>query len=218
MTGHKSLIDQLAADLQPVRRVQPVWLITLGWLLFLMVSVVVAINLTAPIRPGSYTDAITNGQFATELVLGALTIIVGGRVAVVSAIPGRSNRRGVQVFVLLLLAWLACYIVGFSSPALDIGMLGKREHCFTESLVLGIPAMAAGWWLIRRLYPLQPVRSAAVLGLAAGLAPGLYMQLACMYDPGHALMFHYLPGVAAAAAFTAVVAGVQALKWRKAYS
>ena len=70
--------------------------------------------------------------------------------------------------------------------------------------------MAAGWWLMRRLYPLRPLHSAAALGIAAGLAPGLYMQLACMYDPGHALLFHYLPGVAAAAVFVGAVAVVQA--------
>ena len=101
----------------------------------------------------------------------------------------------IYLLLVLLVAWLACYVVGFFSPALATGMLGKREHCFTESLVLGLPAMAAGWWLMRLLYPLRPLRSTAALGIAAGLAPGLYMQLACMYEPAHILSLHILPGL-----------------------
>jgi hypothetical protein len=37
-------------------------------------------------------------------------------------------------------------------------------------------------------------------GLAAGLIPALYMQIACMYDPGHILLFHILPGLSVALA------------------
>ena len=210
MSEHRQLIDQLAGELTPVRRMPPVALMTFGWLLFLWVTVIVAINLSGPIRPGAYTDAVSNGQYSIELILGLLTIGVAGWAAVESGIPGRPRRHAVPVLALLLLAWFACYLVGFASPALDAGMLGKRDHCFTESLLLGLPSMAAGWWLMRRLYPLRPLYSAAALGIAAGLAPGLYMQLACMYDPSHALLFHYLPGVAAAAVFVGAVALVQA--------
>ncbi len=206
MSEHRQLIDQLAGELAPVRRMPPVALMTVGWLLFLATTVIVAINLSGPIRPGAYTEAISNGQFSIELILGLLTIAVAGWAAVESGIPGRPRRYAVHLLAALLLAWLACYLVGFASPALDTGMLGKRDHCFTESLLLGLPSMAAGWWIMRRLYPLRPLHSAATLGIAAGLAPGLYMQLACMYDPAHALLFHYLPGIAAAAAFVGAVA------------
>ena len=33
------------------------------------------------------------------------------------------------------------------------------------------------------------------LGLAAGMLPALYMQIACMYLPAHILQFHILPGL-----------------------
>ena len=78
MSEHRQLIDQLAGELTPVRRMPPVALMTVGWLLFLAVTVVVAINLSGPIRPGAYTEAISNGQFSIELILGLLTIAVAG--------------------------------------------------------------------------------------------------------------------------------------------
>ncbi len=205
MSERRQLIEQLAGDLQPVRRLPSAAMMVAAWLVFLAATVVIAINLTGPIRPGTYSDAVTHGQFSLELLLGVLSIATAAWLGVESCIPGRSNRPMVKVLGLLMAAWLACYVVGFFSPALATGMLGKREHCFTESLLLGLPAMAAGWWLMRRLYPLRPLRSTAALGIAAGLAPGLYMQLACMYDPAHAVLFHYLPGLVAAALFTVAV-------------
>ena len=33
------------------------------------------------------------------------------------------------------------------------------------------------------------------VGLVAGPVPALYMQIACMYDPVHALTLHMLPGI-----------------------
>jgi len=206
---HKQLIDQLAGDLQPVKRLPPVSLMALAWLLFLAVTVVASINLTGPLRPGAYNDAVSVPLFSLELILGVLTISVAAWAALRSAIPGTPRRGAAYLAVALFVAWFTLYGVGFVSPALDTGMLGKRDHCVFESLILGIPAMGLGWSMLQRLYPLRPLQTAAALGLAAGLAPGLYMQLGCMYDPGHALAFHYAPGVAAAAIFAGLYSFVR---------
>jgi hypothetical protein len=47
------------------------------------------------------------------------------------------------------------------------------------------------------------------IGLAAGMLPALYMQLACMYEPSHILGYHILPGLLMVGA----AAGIAA-KWR----
>ena len=48
------------------------------------------------------------------------------------------------------------------------------------------------------------------LGLAAGMLPALYMQLACMYEPTHILSMHILPGLLMVLAGAAI-----ALLWRR---
>ena len=55
--------------------------------------------------------------------------------------------------------------------------------------------IAAGLILVRRFYPLKPMRTAMSIGLAAGMLPALYMQIACMYEPSHILSYHILPGM-----------------------
>ena len=63
--------------------------------------------------------------------------------------------------------------------------------------------------LARRLYPLRYLRTAMTVGLAAGMLPALYMQMACMYEPSHILGLHLLPGLS-----MALIGGVIALLWR----
>ena len=157
-------------------------------------------------QPASVEMVIPNSLYG---LLGVLTISVAAWAALRSAIPGTPRRGAAYMAVALFVAWFTLYGVGFVSPALDTGMLGKRDHCVFESLILGIPDMGLGWSMLQRLYPLRPLQTAAALGLAAGLAPGLYMQLGCMYDPGHALAFHYAPGVAAAAIFAGLYSFVR---------
>jgi len=65
-------------------------------------------------------------------------------------------------------------------------------------------------FLIRRLYPLRFVRTAMSVGLAAGMLPALYMQLACMYEPPHILAFHILPGL-----MMVLVGAAVAALWRQ---
>ena len=51
------------------------------------------------------------------------------------------------------------------------------------------------------------------LGLAAGMLPALYMQLACMYEPLHILTLHILPGLA-----MVLMAAVIAVLWRSVFT
>jgi hypothetical protein len=66
-------------------------------------------------------------------------------------------------------------------------MLGKREHCFWQTLLFSLPSFAALLWLVRGLMPLWPRAT------AAAAAAAILMQLACMYDPLHALSHHLTP-------------------------
>ena len=59
-------------------------------------------------------------------------------------------------------------------------MLGKRENCHLETLLLSLPLLAVGLAVLRRLAPLDRALSGAVLGAGAGAIPALLMQIACM--------------------------------------
>ena len=89
-------------------------------------------------------------------------------------------------------------------------MLGKRETCAREVLILAAPPLVVALWLVRRAAPLARVWTGALAGAAAAAVPGLIMQLACMYEPAHILTYHLAP--IAVAAFLGALLGPLALR------
>lgn len=189
------LIGQLASELKPVTPVTGTCARSLLWLALSTVFALLAIHWYGPIRPGAIQQLLTHPRFLLEILLGSATIVVLALAGFRAAIPASSTPRLAYAGLVMLALWLASYLVGIISPALEPSMLGKREHCVIETFVYGLPPALLGIVVCARLYPLDPAAMALRVGLAAGLIPALYMQLACMYDPVHALTLHMFPGI-----------------------
>jgi len=158
-------------------------------------DVVVVTHIFGPARAGAFSQLATEPRFLLESLLGAAAILWTSLLAFRAAIPAALTRQFAAVGLVLMALWLAQYLIGLVSPALEPSMVGKRNYCYLETMVYAVPPILAGLFLIRRLYPLRYVRTAMSLSLAAGMLPALYMQLACMYEPAHILSLHILPGL-----------------------
>jgi hypothetical protein len=194
MSNHEELIASLSGDLQSVSPVVSVDRVAAAWLLVCAAYVVGVTHLLGPVRPNALSQLLTEPRFFIETLMGVLAISVGAVVAFRSSIPGALRPGQALAAAALMAAWLSFYVVGLASPALEPSMLGKRDYCVWETLVYALPPMLLGFYLTRRLYPLQPVWTAMTLSLMAGMLPALYMQVACMYVPSHILKFHIMPG------------------------
>jgi len=206
---HESLISNLSSNLAPVSPPPNINKLAIAWFALSAIYVVAVTQLFGPIRPGAITQLSTEPRFLLETVLGVAAILWFSLLAFRSAIPAALTRQFAAAGLVLMALWLAQYVVGFISPALEPSKLGKRNYCYFETMVYSLPAILAGLFFIRRLYPLRPVRTAMSVSLAAGMLPALYMQLACMYEPAHILAFHILPGLL----MVGVGAGIAA-RWR----
>ena len=207
MNAHDELIDSLSRNLEPVSLAPNINALAIVWFLLSAAYVVVMTHLIGPIRPGAFAQLISEPRFLLETMLGVAAILWTALLAFRSAVPAALSKQFAAAGMVLMTLWLAQYVIGFVSPALEPSMLGKRDHCFSETLVYSLPVILTGLFLIRRLYPLRPLRTAMSIGLAAGMLPALYMQLACMYEPSHILGYHILPGllmVGAAAGIAAI--------------
>ena len=195
MKKHTALISELSTDLAPVSPPGNINLLALAWFVLSAIFVVALTRLLGPMRPGVLSQLATEPRFLLETALGVMAILWVSLLAFRSSVPaGLSKRFAVAGFVLMAL-WLAQYVIGFVSPALEPSPLGKRDYCYLETLVYALPVIVSGLFLVRRLYPLRPMRTALSVGLVAGMLPALVMQLACMYEPAHILVFHVLPGL-----------------------
>ena len=207
MNKQHILISNLSRDLAPVSSPSNINRLAVAWFLLSAIFVVAMTHLFGPIRPGAFSQLGTEPRFLLETMLGVAAILWTSLLAFRSAVPAALSKQFAATGMVLMALWLAQYVIGFVSPALEPSMLGKRDHCFSETLVYSLPVILTGLFLIRRLYPLRPLRTAMSIGLAAGMLPALYMQLACMYEPSHILGYHILPGllmVGAAAGIAAI--------------
>jgi hypothetical protein len=197
MSSRDELLDSLVTDLAPVKRAPDVRLLAGAWLLLSAVFVVAVTHALGPIRPTALAQLQAHPRFLAEMIMGVAAITALGLSAFRAAIPGAVSVTLKWLVLATGGLWVAGIAIGLAAPALEPSMLGKRDHCYLETLLYALlPLLAALYWQ-GRLYPLSAARSAIVAGLAAGSLPALYMQIACMYEPLHILMYHIGPGVVA---------------------
>ena len=209
MDQRDDLIAGLSRDLAPVRKAPDVNRLALAWFLLGAIFVVVATRLAGPLRPGVFAQFTAEPRFLLETLLGVAAIAWMSLVAFRGAVPAALTRRFAIVGAVLMLLWLAQYVFGLVNPALEPSELGKRGHCSMEVMLYSTPLILAAMYFIRRLYPLAFARTALSAGLAAGMVPALYMQLACMYESVHILSMHIFPGLV-----MGLAAAAMALVWR----
>lgn len=196
MNRHDALIAELSRGLAPTRPLPDINLIALGWLVPCALYTVLITYLFGPIRPTALQQLAQEPRFLLENLLGLAAISLTALAAFRAAVPGRLGVGLVRLAAGLMGLWLLSCFAGLFSPALEPSMLGKRDSCMVETFIYALPPVALALLLLRRYYPLQPVRSTMAVSLAAGMLPALYMQIACMYAPDHILLFHILPGMA----------------------
>ncbi len=192
---HRSLISNLSRDLAPVSKPPKINRLAMAWFLLSACYVIAVTGLFGPIRPGALAQLVTQPRFLFETMLGVAAILWVSLLAFRSAVPAALSRQFAATGIVLMVLWLSQYVIGIFSPALEPSTLGKRPYCIYETMVYALPVMLAGLYLVRRLYPLHPVRTGVSIGLVAGMLPALYMQFACMYEPVHILVFHISPGL-----------------------
>ena len=195
MTSRDELIDRLVQELPATTRRPAVGGMAALWLLVSLCYVVAVTALVGPLRPGALQQVAESPHYLLEMLLGAAAITGLGIALFFAAVPGALGRWGLSAVLVLPLLWLATLALGLEYPALHSGMAGKRDHCYLEAMLYALPPLALALYGQRRLYPLHPAMCALFAGLAAGLLPAWYMQLACMHDASHALAFHVLPGL-----------------------
>ncbi len=188
-------LDALVDDLQPVRPAVP-WASAMGiWILASGLFAAGAILIGGPPRPGVESD-LASLRLVIELSLVFATVFAMIAAGLEIGVPGApATRRLLTPAVVLGLLWLGIMLLGDSLPGPARSMLGKREHCLVEVLMISLPPTGLAFFLLRhRLMRIQWA-AGALAGAAASALPAIGMQLACMYEPEHALRFHYSPVV-----------------------
>jgi len=193
--AREALIRDLAGDLKPVRRPGSTALSLLSWCVIAGLYSVAIVLVTGRLRDNSLAELLDAPAYTLEFLVAMGVIGLFARAALRTAIPDdRTWLRSMIAPLLALGAWLALIAWGLAvESAIPPSTLGKRAHCFLEAVFFGVPSFALLLWYARGLLPLRPRVTAGLAGAAAAALPAMLMQLACMYEPLHTLIYHLSP-------------------------
>ena len=179
----KLSIDDLVADLQPVRPVRT-GMLAIGLMLALAVGLAI-IYLSQGTRPDLATVMFTP-VFALKLAMVlAVAVASAGALAVLARPEGRLQRRARAMLggaaTLFVLPGLASLFVDPDAAIMQFG-IAKGVHCSVSVIAASIPAMLVVTWWLRRGAPTQPAIAGLLGGVTAGAIGGLAFLISCPFD------------------------------------
>jgi hypothetical protein len=180
--SHDRLIERLATDLRPVRRVSPAWL-AMGWLL---VVIVFAGYLASVADLHAMMRRLVAAPDMWLAALGsALTGVLAAVAAFMTSVPGRSIRWALlPVPPLVLWIWesgMGC-ARGWHIPGVAVTGPGFTDDCFMFICGLSLPLSLLLMVLLRWTFPLRPNLTLVLGGLAAAGAAATLLNFFHPYD------------------------------------
>lgn len=172
MNGTDALIDKLASDATPVRRLLPPLARAVLWL-----SVVAAIGTVSILMFSNlhvFAQRAEDAKLVVELIGTLLTGIAGVVAAFYLSLPDRTRLWGLAPLPPLML-WIAASGFSCYRPWLTHGpdgwQIGDSARCFVFILGASVPLGTGLFLVLRKAHPLDPTTTAALAGVGvAGLA------------------------------------------------
>ena len=203
----EDLIDSLARDVEPVRRLRHPWLRTAAWLaatVAYLYGVVLMMSPRAPLMAG-FADP----RFSLEQLAAVLIGLTAGAAALSTVIPGRSPRVLLAPIAAGVL-WIAVVVVGCAQDVLRYGTsipLESDWRCLPYMLVGGLPPAGALALMLRRGAPLTPRLTLALAGLSAAALANVTSCLVSVHDTSITVLLWH--------GTTIVLLGVVAGRWER---
>jgi len=183
-------VDQLAADLQPVRRVWPIRGRVAIWAVCAL-ALVIGSTLATP-RP-DLAAYLARPMARVEMALLMAVLVGCGALALRGAVPGSPPTARAWGFAGLGVAIVAGLgLVGPVDQSISLEQfIARGLPCATMTLVLAGLAASAPLLMVGRGFPLTPAATGALAGLAGAVTAVLAMRLHCPLDEvSHQLVFH----------------------------
>jgi hypothetical protein len=183
VTTTQDLIESLAADAKPVRRLRPPLARATAWLAA-FVAVVGFVAFVTGAWPAMIAR-LENMRFAVEMTATFVTALAAVIASFYLSLPDRS-----RFWMLLplppLLLWLASSGYGCYQNWIAYGpqgwRLGRSTDCFVFIITMSIPVAIGLYLALRRALPLDPLRVMAMGGLGVAALAATTLQFYHPFD------------------------------------
>jgi len=185
MTGspHDRLIQGLAADLRPVRRLPAPALRALGWL-GAVVAIAVALAVFADLH--AMWARITMAPDMWLAVIGSIATAVLASIAAFELSLPDARRDWAWLPLPGVLLWIGASGFGclraWVLPDTHVAVMNESRDCLIFIIALSVPLSALMLLMLRRACPLQPGLTAAMGGLAVAAAAATLLNFFHPFD------------------------------------
>jgi hypothetical protein len=193
---HRALVQRLAAEVKPTRRLWPVAL-RLGLWMALEVGVLAWVGTHTA---NHFMEKLKRPVYAIEILFFAAAAVISAALALRSAVPGRALRASVATLAGLLV--LAGTLLVAGVEPLDTthtlgGFVRVGQPCAYSTWMLAALPLLVLWWMVRRGASMSGALSGLLAGAGAALFSFATMRVACpIEEPLHLLTWHLLPALA----------------------
>lgn len=190
------LIQRLAEDVGPVRRLRPVTVRALGWLVLAAASLGVVMMMMGVRR--DLGDSIDRADFALEAVLLIVTALSAAIGALMASVPGAERATLLRWLPIATAAasvlWAVGELVVAAMAGAPIGRLAFSWHCvYKTASVAAVPSIVL-FVMARRAAPLRAGWVGLLSLLATASVGVLGANIICPNDrPVHMLLWHVAP-------------------------
>lgn len=186
-------IENLVGDLTPSRQWLPSSRAALWWLLTILANAVV-MALIQSYRPNFMKHLLNFPRFGIEIFSSFLFCVVLVYWVYSSLIPGNKiSKVAISIGIISGITLVGMLLMSFFIMSPPASNLGARAHCVEEVFIFGLVGMLSFLYFLKKIDFTVSWEKYIAMGLCAGLIPATLMQMACMYDPTHSLLWHYGP-------------------------
>lgn len=209
----EELIEDLAREVEPVRRLRHPWLRATLWLAGTTVYLWAVVLTMSP--PGQLVVGFADLRFTLEQLAAVLIGLTAAAAAFSTVVPGRNSR----VLLAPIAAgglWLAIVVIGCAQDVLRYGTssiaLETDWPCVTAMLMGGVPPAIALVLMLRHGAPLAPRITVALAGLSAAALANVAACLVRVHDSSMTVLLWHGTTLLLLCV-TAGVLGTSVLKW-----
>lgn len=189
-TSLEKLKAEVARDLNPVRPLRPAWVRAL---VLLPCAVLGFALLALAFGPHWETSGLVWAVGVCQVLVAYGILWVGLREAVPGQGPGAPALGLAALIATVAIGAANALLVSLRPVAGPPGLDGFSLYCFKVEILLGLPAVALGFWLAVRGYPLRPAVAGVLGGLSAGVAAAGVWSLYCPFNSLAHLASHIGP-------------------------
>ncbi len=187
----ENLINELSSNLSPVKRIYPVYITFIGWILFSFSFLLFFIWNRSDNFQNIYIP-----QYLYELIPIILCVFLSAFAAIYYSIPGNRVKRNLNYLtVLFLLIWVLLLGLRYSfGITTSNDKIFKYHDCYKDIILMSLPSCTVLMYIVNRRMPFQKKWTGFWILAASASASVISVAFLCPNEmPSHLFVVHAIP-------------------------